>query len=183
MSGEETLVREPLTIIANLSKDLDLGTYRDALVQVGHVGIGHADTPVLSRCADESLLGCAVDVDVTPVTVHLASLVDPRLHPAQAEDAGGDEVLSRRDLFQARRDDLPCIDTGDEHPAQGNTVAVFFDYLMEAYRGAVRPFLASGAVPRGRAGIAPHRVRSLVQSEPLGGDLDDDAHHFRQKFR
>ena len=170
-------------MIKVLSKNLDLGAYRDTLVQVGHVGIGHADTPVRSRGADESLLGGTVDVDVAPVAVYLASLVDPRLYPAQAEDAGGNTVLSRRDLFQARRDDLPCIDSGNEHPAQGNTVAVFFDHFMETYRGAVRPFLASGAVPGGRAGIAPYRFRSLIQSEPLGGDLDDDAHHFRQKFR
>lgn len=89
-------------MIKVLSKNLDQGACRDTFVQVGHVGIGHADTPVRSRGADESLLGCAVDVDVAPVAVYLASLVDPRLaSPAQAEDAGGDAVLSRRDLFQA----------------------------------------------------------------------------------
>src|SRR6202012_698586 len=93
------------------------------------------NTAVRSRLANRSLVASSVDINITVVRIHLATLIKTGFHSLQPQNAGGDFGIfhaQRRDMS----DDFACFKDSSSRLTSAN----LFSDTMQSQRRAIGIF-------------------------------------------
>jgi len=126
-----------LYLLSNLSVpgDLNGGSKRDEVVELGDIVIFHADTTVGGGSANPVLMVCAMDIDVALVGIGVFFL-----QSVKAENAGEDEIFLSRGLIGIPLSSRFAL---LENSMQGFFASVFFADFKGPERGFETAFLGT----------------------------------------
>ncbi len=151
--------REPL------SRDHDLGSGIDTIIEVDHIGGAHANAAVAGRATDHSLFRSAVNVDKAAVGIAIV-----RFFPLEPENAGDDRITARGIGTKHLTGETAALEdgTGWEIAANFAGDGHFTEWCAIAAFTITEPKFRCGD------GIHPHGAIVFVEKKhPLIFDADD----------